>query len=97
MIRVTVELIPFGNESESKVIAEAVIANRENFSNNTANYNCWLTTVEETPRYAEVILHDRSMGVWQLIKSMLKARPQRPPDNLQANLLRKKLKCKSLK
>ena len=85
MLRVTVELVPFGNESKKRVLSRMVIAND---GSGTGGYDAWVTADQWTGQpeaYGRVDGHDRSLSVWnlisKLIKSILEERPE--PDNMR--------------
>lgn len=69
MLRVTVELVPFGREAEKQKIAEMVIAN-----NTLGGYEAWTAPDDwsgEPARYGYLQDHDRRKSVWELIRLML--------------------------
>ena len=72
MIRVTVELVPHGDEALKKKIGSLVLANVGN--NNLPKGVCWYQSVYEDDifgkHYAEVT-HERAEGVWVLLRKLL--------------------------
>ena len=99
MIRVTIELIPFGNEQEAKKIAEMVIANDGTSQNGLNNYAAWVsgdTWTGEPPAFGKVLKHDRTLSVWTLVKKAIdsiqkkKYNPSDKPESL-AQRLKKRL------
>ena len=79
MIRVTVELVPHGDESAKKKIGALVLANVGN--HNLSKGDCWYQSVYEDDmfgkHYAEAE-HTRSEGVWQLLHKLLDETNQIP-------------------
>lgn len=67
MIRVMVELIPFGIEEEAKVIGSMLIANdgtgTQHHGNYVAVFKSGLTDIQEVT----VFNHPRARGVWDLV------------------------------
>ena len=49
MIRVTIELIPFGNEARKRVLGTMVLVNDGTGSAQTGNYNCFLVRKDGNP------------------------------------------------
>ena len=76
MLRLTIELVPFGDESRKKKIAEMVIANTgEGYEDNHC-YEAW--TAEdawsgEPAMVGRLEQYDRRSSVWELVRMMLEA------------------------
>jgi len=88
MLRITVELIPFGNEDQKKKIGEMVAANvsfsREN--GNGYSYDAWIAADNwsGTPAlFAQLKGYDRNQSVWELIRTLIEA--ARPVDPQEGN------------
>lgn len=77
MLRITVELIPFGVEEEASVIGEICIANVGGGDGHTGNYEVvgyeQLLSGEVDWIYRKVVGHTRHEGVFQLLKEALRA------------------------
>ncbi len=78
MIRVAIELWPFGNESKSKVIDEIFIANMGDAPNPETNgtwcvYNVWLErpTKETYYKSVSVVEHRREDGAKELLRKVM--------------------------
>lgn len=74
MLRVTVEIVPFGSEDGAKKLGTMIIGNVTPF-NDPSSYHVW---VDEDPRknprpkpHAEVMDHIRSKGFWELVRRSL--------------------------
>lgn len=74
MLRITVELIPFGDEDRAKKIGEMVIANT-GYYGGEHSYEGWTAPDSHSgePAMFGRVLFDRSQSVWELIKVMLKS------------------------
>lgn len=68
MIKVTVELFPYGNKDKRQVIAEAVIINDGTGGFEKGNYDVRLDKLEPI----KVRNHLREKGIWALIAQSLK-------------------------
>lgn len=98
MLRVIVELVPFGDESKKKKVGEMVLANDTSGYGNSSNYEGWIAPDEwcaDPQMFGRVKGYDRRGNVWQLIKMMIeeclpKHVPGRGEDDL-AQRLKKKL------
>lgn len=97
MLRITVELVPFGNEDRKSKIAEMVIANTGRTED--CAYMGWTAPDDwsrEPARFGKLFEFDRRQSVWELIRLMLEAirledhKPTRKKDSL-AQILRKRL------
>ena len=71
MIRVTVELVPFGNEERKKVIGIMNIANDGTGDREIGNYEARLEDDRGTEGTVFVKNHIRQEGVWRLIRRAL--------------------------
>ena len=70
MLRVTVEIVPYGNEDEAHVIERMLIANVSTDDFNNANYDFIQTCGKE--RWAgQYNVFNRKWGAWSLIKNCL--------------------------
>lgn len=69
MIRVRVDLVPFGNEDEAKQIAEMVIAHIDGLDHNTRYFSA-ISTDAHQPIF-KTAYHDRREGLWTLIKHVI--------------------------
>lgn len=71
MIRVTVELVPFGDEDKKKVIGEMLIANDGTGTQKTGNY----VGVYSSDRVQSISKFlgnfPREYGVWKLVQNIL--------------------------
>jgi hypothetical protein len=70
MIRVRVELVPHGNESESREIAQMIIANDGAGDQDTGNYGYVYSNKFEFEDGA-LLNFPRKAGVWKLIHQCL--------------------------
>lgn len=73
MLRITIELVPFGIEEESKKIGEMVIANVSG-SNHNAEYISAYTSDKDAGIALKTTHHDRRDSVWTLVKNVLNSR-----------------------
>jgi hypothetical protein len=97
MLRVTIELVPFGDESATKKIGEMVLANDATGRHNIGNYEAWTAPDNwsgEPARYGVVKNYDRDQSVWELVRLMLEAirLEDHKPDTKLAELLKERLK-----
>lgn len=90
MIRVKVDLVPFGNEDEAREIAQMVIANDSTGDSVTGNYGFVYSNKFE---FEEGALFDfpRNAGIWELISRCLNS-DETHTDNELIELLWKRLK-----
>lgn len=95
MLRITVELVPFGDEDRKRQIGEMVIAN-----DGHGDYAAWTAPdgwSGEPARYGVLLNYDRSQSVWELIRLMLEAirleqhKVPKAKDSLAQRLKRKLL------
>ena len=80
MLRVTIEIVPFGIESRARVISRLFIANIKSRPNNVSDYHYKLEDIDNTEQEVEgtVKNFERDNGHLALVKRVL------------SNLLRKK-------
>lgn len=71
MIRVTVDLVPFGDESQSRKIAEMIIANDGSGDSEWGNYVYAFKDNYTDPTSGSVADHYRPLGIWPLVKRVL--------------------------
>jgi hypothetical protein len=67
MLRVTVDLVPFGNEDESRPIAEMIIANDTTGTQDFGNYVFAMWSDKSGTDYGTVKDYYRGNGVFELI------------------------------
>ncbi|MFW6046955.1 MAG: hypothetical protein ACOCP4_04125 [Candidatus Woesearchaeota archaeon] len=73
MLRITVEIVPFGDELRSRVIGKGWISNDGTGNNNSGNYNCTFIEKDRNVEYDLKLKNfDRKMGFWKLIREALK-------------------------
>ena len=69
MLRITVELVPFGDESRSKQIGKGYIVNDGTGDSKTGNYDCTFYELDnDRKREVKIKNFDRSKGFWSLIR-----------------------------
>ena len=71
MIRVTVELVPFGDEEKKKTIGIMNIANDGTGTKEFGNYDARLEDDRGTEKTTKIQRHERAAGVWTLICTAL--------------------------
>jgi hypothetical protein len=94
MLRVTVELVPFGDESKAKKVGEMVLANDGRGYGNHHSYEGWIGPDEwsgDPALFGKVDRYDRRENVWILIRRMIeeafpKHLPNRDKEGLSARL-----------
>ena len=94
MLRVIVELVPFGDESKKKRVGEMVLANDTRGYGDQASYEGWIAPDEwcgDPQMFGKVDRYDRRSNVWILIKMMIeeclpKHIPARGKDDLSQRL-----------
>lgn len=95
MLRVTVELVPFGQEDKARKIGEMVIGNDLGYDETGHSYQAMLAPDDwnDTPaKYMRLKGYDRSQSVWDLIFLLLKGRNKRhKKDKRLFKLLQKRL------
>lgn len=98
MLRVTIELVPFGEEDRKKKIGEMVIANTGGNHEGGFSYQGWTSAdgFSKTPiRFGKVENHDRNQNVWELISCMIvqclfcNHKPDRKKDSISQRLKRR--------
>jgi hypothetical protein len=100
MLRITVELIPFGVESKAKKIGELVIANAgsHQFEYGNFNYEGYIQKDAwsgDPAMYCKIEGYDQSQSVWELIKQMItNARVEQPVPSEDPKSLAQRLKQK---
>jgi len=73
MLRVTVELLPFGSEHGRKIIGTMIIANDGTLKGDFGNYRATVGEEYREPKAIEVKEHRRIDGFWPLVIKTLKA------------------------
>lgn len=76
MLRVKVELVPFGDESLARQIAEMVVANTGDNPYGGHSYEAWTAPDShsgEPAKFGRLSSFDRSQSVWELLRLMLEA------------------------
>lgn len=93
MLRVTVHLVPFGDESRATKIAEMVIANTGTGDGSYEGMTAPDDWSGEDVTYGKLVHYDRSQSVWELVRQMLGAcrLGNAEPNTKLATLLRQKL------
>lgn len=74
MLRITVEIVPYGIESQAREIGKGYIVNDGTGDSNKGNYSCKfieLDSNEEVSRKSKLTF-DRKKGFWALIREALK-------------------------
>lgn len=72
MLRIRVELVPFGNESMARQVASMIIANDGSGDLEWGNYvYAYKDNIEQEPISGTIKNHYRLMGAWPLIKRAL--------------------------
>lgn len=98
MLRVTIELVPFGEESKKKKIGEMLIANTGQGRGTNHSYEGWTgydDHSKEDAMYGKLDSFDRSQSPWELVRLMLEAirlekhTPSKDKDSLAQRLKRK--------
>jgi len=91
MLRVIVQLVPGGDESRVRTIAEMVLANDGAGDQGvTCAYEGWIGPepwTKDQARYGKVKKHDRRQSVWVLVAKMIEAcMPKFSPDRYSESL-----------
>lgn len=73
MIRVTVELVPYGHEAEARKIGEMVISNKANVGNGLYRYDAAYCTDMTELQAINSVVHEREDGIWHLIRRVLES------------------------
>ena len=77
MIRVTIDLVPFGNEDKKEQIGEMLIGNKGKFEEGNLDntyvyeYSGWQKTFGKQKRISGKVLHCRDYPVFDLIEKVL--------------------------
>lgn len=75
MLRITVEIVPFGDETKAKEIGRGYIVNESTSINNKANYDCTFEEYGINEKFSvKLKLFDRARGFWALIGEALKGK-----------------------
>lgn len=90
MIRVTVELVPFGREEDARVIERMLIANT-GVGDATTGYYAAVTEFNGEELQVEVTDFRRKDGVWALIHKVLESEQCNESDKLIFERLKKRL------
>lgn len=75
MLRITIELVPYGIESKKRILAQAIISNDGTGTINRGNYQYSLYKTQLNRTYKEGKIKDfprKSLGVWNLLHRVLK-------------------------
>lgn len=83
MLRITIDLVPFGEESESHAIGEMIIGNIKMLPGNRSDYVYEYRDNRGVDEMGLVHNFDRSAGVWELINTCLNTDPTAVPEALQ--------------
>lgn len=72
MLRITVEIVPFGDESLSREIGKGYIINDKTGVNNKGNYDCKFLEIDKDKKHNLKLKNfDRDNGFWKLIGEAL--------------------------
>ena len=75
MLRITVEIVPFGDETQSREIGKGYIVNDGTGINNKANYDCTFREYDSNEKFSvKLKKFDRAKGFWSLISEALKGK-----------------------
>ena len=75
MLRITVEIVPFGDETKAREIGKGYIINDGTSVNNRANYDCTFRDYDSNEKFSlKVNLFNRARGFWALIGEALKGK-----------------------
>lgn len=72
MLRVRVELVPFGDEDRAKELGQLIIHNKGMVEFGHADYGVINMTPGEEGEYVEDVRHRRDLGAWQLVAKAIK-------------------------
>lgn len=100
MLRIKVELVPFGDESKVKQIGEMVIANAGMNKDGTFRYESWTSEDSaggEPQKYVKIHSFDRDRSFWHLVRNILIEHgrldgghePDEKPESVCQRLLKK--------
>lgn len=88
MIRVIVELVPFGDEALKKKIGELILANLGRRTLNEHNYAA-VWDDDSTGIHCSYATHVRANGVWVLLEKLLGAKEADLDDKIFQRLMEK--------
>ena len=71
MLRIIVDLVPYGDEDEATPIGEMIIGNDHTYKDNTADYIYGYRDDNGTEEFGHITRFDRSEGIWKLIARCL--------------------------
>ena len=71
MLRITVDLVPYGDEDMAKTIGEMIIGNEHTYANNSANYVYAYRDNRGTEEFGHITKFDRDEGIWSLLHRCL--------------------------
>lgn len=93
MLRIKIELVPYGDEDSARQIGEMVIANDSTGGRNVGNYVAWMGKDDWTNKPEQLIKYrgfDRNQGVWELLRTLLNHYKElgtsKPKDELDKRL-----------
>jgi hypothetical protein len=73
MIKITVEIVPFGNVKDTRKIWEIEVSNIKTYSNDVADYSvCWLNHDAKQVDYFKVTKHKRGAGLARLLSNVFR-------------------------
>jgi hypothetical protein len=73
MIKITVEIVPFGIIKDTRKIWELEVSNINTDANDVADYNvCWLNHDAKKVDYLKVKKHQRGAGLARLLSRVFK-------------------------
>lgn len=96
MLRVTIELVPHGDESRAKRIGEMIIANDGTGGTFHGNYQALVGSDQwsgEPEQYVRIHSYDRRKNVWDLVEMVLRMKHLKfNKDDIFYELLKKRLR-----
>jgi hypothetical protein len=73
MIKITVEIVPFGNTNLTRRLWEIEVSNIKINANNVADYMCYCKNItENTKGHFKVTKHKRDVGLARLLAKVFK-------------------------
>lgn len=73
MLRITVEIVPYGDENMAREIGKGYIINDGSGDSNKGNYDCTFIETDKNKRTSKKLKDfDRNKGLWTLIRESLK-------------------------
>jgi hypothetical protein len=73
MIKITVEIVPFGKVDLTRRLWEVEVSNIKTDANDVADYNvCWLNHDANKVKYLKVSKHKRNAGLARLLSKVFK-------------------------